>query len=147
MSGAKSGAKSRTKSRAKSRAKSGTKSRTWSGNRVWDRVWHQVWDQFWVQVWSQVWDQDWDQVWDQYWDRVWDHTWSIGVLSFYDYLSQVLGLVEETKPLAGMIQATQNSGWWIPCRDVCYICDHPNRILRDDQGRLHCSDGPAFSYL
>jgi hypothetical protein len=37
-----------------------------------------------------------------------------------------------------------SAGWWWPHREFVMVCEHPVAIHRDEQGRLHCEDGPAI---
>ena len=39
-----------------------------------------------------------------------------------------------------------NAGWVWWHEEVVAISDHPQRILLDEDGRLHCEDGPAILY-
>lgn len=41
---------------------------------------------------------------------------------------------------------TLNSGWIFWHEDVAIICNRPNQINLDEEGRLHCEDGPSVSY-
>ncbi len=44
------------------------------------------------------------------------------------------------------IQLAKECGWWIPYRDMCVVTNRPERMLFDENGRLHSSDGPAILY-
>ena len=68
-----------------------------------------------------------------------------GWLSFYDYCLEVLGL-EVCRPLKGLIELAKHCGWWAPYREACILQDRPASLLFDDEGRLHCHDGPAVEY-
>jgi len=37
-------------------------------------------------------------------------------------------------------------GWFYPFNDFCILTDRPERILFDEDARLHCEDGPAVLY-
>lgn len=69
-----------------------------------------------------------------------------GWLSFYDYFREVCSLEKETELLQGLTKLAQHAGWCIPCQDVCFLSERHNVLNRDDQGRLHCEDGPAVAY-
>ena len=144
------------------------------GDQVWaqvraqvgDQVWDQVWDQVRAQVWAQVWDQVRAQVWDQVWDQVGgqvgaqvrdqvrdqvraqvgraaygqhDASW----LAFYKVFEN---LVPETKKLKGLWQVSQSCGWWWPFESAVIFTDRPKTVLFDQNGNLHCEDGPAIEY-
>ena len=65
-------------------------------------------------------------------------------LSFYDYFIEVCNV--EIPQIAGLISAAKEVGWFNPCRDVCFVSARPSVLHRDEEGRLHCTDGPALSY-
>jgi hypothetical protein len=67
-------------------------------------------------------------------------------LSQYDYYREVLGLVKETDRLTGLFELAKSCGWIIPCKKVCYASERHNVLNRDNQGKLHCVDGPAVRY-
>jgi hypothetical protein len=67
-------------------------------------------------------------------------------LGFYEFFREVCGLVEETEPVAGLIEYAKHAGWFLPFEGVCFICERPETIQRDEQGRLHNPDGPAVKY-
>ena len=69
-----------------------------------------------------------------------------GWLSMYAYFKDVCGLVDETKKLEGLWLIAKNAGWFAPFEDECHICDRPCLLKRDDEGRLHSTDGPALAY-
>lgn len=67
-------------------------------------------------------------------------------LSFYDYFREVCGLVEETKKLQGLWEVAKSANWWLPHQNICWVSERHNTIKRDEDGRLHCEDGPALTY-
>jgi hypothetical protein len=69
-----------------------------------------------------------------------------GWLSFYDYFAQICGLSDQTQKLCGIFQVAKNAGWWLPHKNICWISERHNELHRDDDGRLHCTEGPALSY-
>jgi len=42
---------------------------------------------------------------------------------------------------AGLVQS---AGWWAPYEKWCMISDRPEMIKTDEDGNLHCEDGPAY---
>ena len=40
----------------------------------------------------------------------------------------------------------QSAGWWFPFEDFAIVCDAPTKLALDEQGRLHCDDGPAIQW-
>jgi hypothetical protein len=48
--------------------------------------------------------------------------------------------------LNGLWKVAKNAGWWMPFDSICFISERPILLNRDEQGRLHCSNGPAMEY-
>jgi len=95
------------------------------------------------QVKDQVWAQVKDQVRAQVWEAVFgghDASW----LGFYAAFN-CFG-IEVANKLRGLQEVAQSCGWWWPFADAVILTERPNKILRDDQNRLHCETGPALSY-
>ncbi len=67
-------------------------------------------------------------------------------LSFYNYFNKECGLYEETKLLDGLIELAESAGWWLPCKDICFVSERHSMLNRDNEGRLHNTNGPAFMY-
>jgi hypothetical protein len=66
-------------------------------------------------------------------------------LAIVDYFATVHGH-EFCKRLEGLVQAVSSCGWlWLAPQKALY-CPRPNMAKFDDQGRLHCEDGPALDY-
>jgi len=111
-------------------------------DQVRDQVWAQVWDQVRAQVRAQVGDQVGDQVRAQVGRALWGQhdTW----LSFYDCFDR-LG-VTACQHLRGLCAVARSAGWWWALKDLAVLTERHNRLIRDEAGRLHCTDGPALSY-
>lgn len=69
-----------------------------------------------------------------------------GWLSFYAFCKEDLGLAEEVKELDGLMQCAKTMGWWAPYDTTAIIQERHRVIKRDDDGRLHCPDGPSVAY-
>jgi hypothetical protein len=96
-------------------------------------------------VWDLVWDSVWDSVRDSVGDSVYgqhDANW----LAFYRFFRDELGLIGETQKLKGLWELCQSAGWALPCEKVCFISERHSVLKRDENGRLHCADGPALAY-
>ena len=94
---------------------------------------------------ASVWDSVRDSVRDSVWDSVYgqhDASW----LSYYRFFYKECGLQNETKKLEGLWELCKSAGWALPCEDVCFISERHNVLSLDEQGRLHCEDGPACAY-
>jgi hypothetical protein len=144
------------------------------GAQVWDQVWAQVCDQVRAQVRDQVWDQVRDQVRDQVWDQVWAQVcdqvrdqvgaqvrdqkseffqfaatgigWDSHWVSFYDFFTRV-GILNHDG--LNVYVRFLRCGLWdsILLKDVAIICRRPARVHRDDQNRLHNTEGPSVEWL
>jgi len=67
-------------------------------------------------------------------------------LSTCDYLRRVLGLVEETEPLAGLSLVAANAGWVQAHAHTCFVSERPELMQGDASDRLHDSKGPALRF-
>ena len=65
-------------------------------------------------------------------------------MSFYDTFDN-LG-VEGAQKIRGLVDVSRNAGWWWPMRGCVVLSERTSLLKRDQQGRLHCSDGPAIGY-
>ena len=123
-----------------------------------DQVRDQVGDQVGAQVGAQVWDQVWDQVRDQVGDQVGDQFRAAPNNSLYaqhdagfgawvTFFRDVCGL---THPVLEKFEVTEtlikSCGWTWWHENVLAISDRPEVLKRDEQGRLHCENGPAISF-
>jgi len=63
-----------------------------------------------------------------------------------DGLGRVLPGLAGPERLAGLQRATTAAGWWWPLERVAVMTDRPVALHRDEQGRLHCADGPALAH-
>lgn len=67
-------------------------------------------------------------------------------LSTCDYLRRVLGLREETEPLAGLSLVAANAGWLQPHAQTCFLSERPELMHGDASDRLHDDKGPALGF-
>ncbi|MDE2106801.1 MAG: hypothetical protein KGL39_56825, partial [Patescibacteria group bacterium] len=67
-------------------------------------------------------------------------------LGYYDFLRTELGLKEQTEKLLGLTLICKNAGWFLPHKNICWICERPQILHRNSQGRLHKDGGPALQY-
>lgn len=70
---------------------------------------------------------------------------SAGWLSFYDFCINELSVTGCDK-IAGLIELAKTSGWVVAFDELAIISDRPTKNSFDEQGRVHCEDGPAISY-
>ena len=80
-------------------------------------------------------------------------TWFLGqhdawLWGFYE-AGRKLG-VKYSKELNEMLNhhcdLVRSVGWVYPFKDFCILTDRPERIIFDEEPRLHCEDGPAILY-
>lgn len=74
-----------------------------------------------------------------------DSYWIAWYLFPHKYLRKIHSKKEMTR-LNRYITIAKNCFWWYPFKNICFVCDRPNKISKDQQGRLHCEDGPAISF-
>jgi hypothetical protein len=136
---------------------------------VWASVWASVGDSVWASVrasvrasvWASVWDSVGASVGDSVWDSVGDSVWdsvgdSVGEscygqhdaswLAFYAYFSEVCGLTEQTRKLAGLWELAKSAGWCLPYQNICWVSERHNILHRDERGRLHSTDSATLAY-
>jgi hypothetical protein len=58
----------------------------------------------------------------------------------------VLGLTAETYRMSGLWELAQSAGWALPHRNICWVCERPSMLARDDRGWLHAVAGPACAW-
>ena len=119
------------------------------GDSVRDSVGDSVWDSVRASVWASVGDSVAASVGASVWASVrasmygqHDANW----LGFYDYFADVCGLTEQTEKLSGLWRLCKSAGWAMPHRNICFVSERHNILKRDEQGRLHCTDGIACGY-
>ena len=67
-------------------------------------------------------------------------------LAAYDFFGRVCG-VDAVGRLDGLMELTRAAGWcWWPQRGAVVLCERPEQLQLDEQGRLHSSPGPALRY-
>ena len=111
-------------------------------SQVWSQVRSQVESQVLSQVESQVWSQVWSVPANSYHGALWA-SWS----AYVSFIRDVLGWddpVLERFVIDEDLICSCGWVWWH--ENVLAISDRPELIRRDDQGRLHCEDGPAIAY-
>jgi hypothetical protein len=67
-------------------------------------------------------------------------------LAAYDFFRRACR-IEAVERLDGLMELTRSAGWWWwPRRSAVVLCERPERLLLDEQGRLHGGAGPALLY-
>ena len=124
-----------------------------SGDQVRVQVWAQVWDQVRDQVGDQVWDQVRDQVGAQVRDQVpstYINYSDYGWVSFYEYFRRHTNIKFPKKLLDKFdsIAAGLKSGIYeiYPHKGLCVGVRPPEKIFRDEHGRIHNTEGPAIRF-
>ena len=54
---------------------------------------------------------------------------------------------DDYKLLCDWADLSKSCFWWYPFKNICFVCDRPTEIHKDEEGRLHCDAGPAVSFL
>ena len=112
---------------------------------VWASVGASVWDSVWASVGDSVWDSMRGSVWDSVGDSGYgqhDANW----IGFYDYFRNELGLTEQTSKLLGLQKITENAGWFLPHKGICWVSERTCVVVQDNNKRMHCENGPAIKY-
>ncbi len=53
---------------------------------------------------------------------------------------------KEAAMLADHMEVCRTIGWWYPYGNICLLCDRPETLNLDTEGRLHGEGGPAMSF-
>ena len=53
---------------------------------------------------------------------------------------------EQMELLNGWAELAKNSFWMYPYENICFVCDRPDEINKDEQTRLHNDHGPAVGF-
>jgi hypothetical protein len=67
-------------------------------------------------------------------------------LWFYKYFAEVCNIDGIEECLKGLWQVAETCGWWWAEKDLCVITSKPIELHRDEQHRLHNTEGPAMRY-
>ena len=66
-----------------------------------------------------------------------------GWCAWRSFWAEVVGIDVTGAGLAGL---AQTCGWFAPYEGVAILQDRHNTLRLDEEGRLHCDDGPAVTY-
>ena len=143
------------------------------GASVWDRVWDSVWasvgasveasvrasvrasvgasvgDSVWDSVWASVGASVRDSVRDSVRASVWASVYGAhdaNRLAFYRFFRDECGLTAQTDALGVLWELGESCGWCLPHHHICWLSERHNILRRDEDGALHCDDGPALAY-
>lgn len=67
-------------------------------------------------------------------------------LGHWAYCRDVLGLKSEANPDPLIELATHSGGWFWAFENVVVLTERPSTLKLDDNGALHCEDGPAMAW-
>ena len=115
------------------------------GDSVRDSVLDSVGDSVWDSVRASVWDSVRASVRDfKYFDNN-GYGYDSGWLAFYDFFRRI-GVLDNDK-FNRYVDFVQSGVWeCISYQYVSIICKRPNTVKKNEQGRLHCSSGPAVMW-
>lgn len=102
-----------------------------------DSVGDSVWDSVGASVGDSVRDSVGDALYGQH---------MAATCSFFDFFRSELNLIEQTEKWLGNMAVAENTGWWLPYKELCFVSERHNIVKRDDRGRLHSIDSPAVQY-
>lgn len=63
----------------------------------------------------------------------------------FKYFEEIIGL-KDLKHVQLMVEVCKHMGQWAPFEECCIVMEKPLHIKKDDEGLLHCEDGPAIEY-
>ncbi len=116
---------------------------------VWDTVRESVGDSFRHSVWDSARDLVRDSVIDTAWASSFRRPFygqhEADWLSFHHVMHD-LGLEKETAPLWGLQELCKSAGWLLPYKEICWVSERHNICKLNDDGLVHCEDGPAIAY-
>jgi hypothetical protein len=102
------------------------------------------------QVESRVWSQVWSQVGSQVGYAINNDRGGAFWSGWCAYISFLRDVMQWNDPILERFtideQLAKSCGWVWWHENVLAISDRPESINRDDQGRLHCADGPSIAY-
>lgn len=79
------------------------------------------------------------------WRRVGGHLWAAWPAAYAAYFRDRLNINFAPEALEAAEDVTE-CGWWWAHKDFALVCDRPVLLKRDEEGRLHCMDGPAIQW-
>ena len=69
-------------------------------------------------------------------------------IAFYDFIN-LIGVPYNKKDrevLDNWLILGRSTGWWCPFHNICFCFERPSVLNLDEEGRLHCEDGPAMAF-
>ena len=75
--------------------------------------------------------------------------WWIAYLEFYLAINDLPGIKPADSDLVAKATAMRDAlkcHFWLPLDGICIISKHHTALRRDNQRRLHCTDGPAWAW-
>jgi hypothetical protein len=69
-----------------------------------------------------------------------------GWIAVLAYLALAAPELTGAQLLHGHVLVARAAGWWWPFERAVILTERPRRLHRDEQGRLHRTDGPAIAY-
>jgi len=142
-------------------------------NSVWKSINTFVMNPAWSTVWSSIRVPIKDSIWNFVGASVWasirdsiqnlaensilasakDSSWNSGYgqhdahwVAFFSFFRDVYGMFQDEQKITQYVELAQSANWYLPCAGVCYVSERPHTLHRDEDGRLHCENGPALAY-
>ena len=76
----------------------------------------------------------------------WDGQFDAGYFAWINFYREVLGLVAETEEVMPAWEVFLSAGPMIEYDGLCLVSERASKIQTDEEGNLHCADGPAVLY-
>ena len=120
-----------------------------------DQLGDQLRDQLGDQLGDQLWDQLGDQLWDQLWDQLRGQlrgvvsSWWLAYPTFYALLNDIEGIEQVDPELIKKAESFRDAlmcQFWLPMKGVSILSENHTTLHRDNRGRLHCENGPAWEW-
>jgi hypothetical protein len=145
--GAQVGDQVRAQVRAQVWAQVSAQVRAQVGDQVRDQVDAQVWDQVWAQVGAQAWDQVGDSKLKYEYFSYYINCADFGRLSHYYFFLNEFDIIEKYREkLEKITSFSESSFMQIQFSNVCIVSKYPNKIIRNENGRMHSVDESAIAF-
>jgi hypothetical protein len=101
-------------------------------------------------LWANLGDNLRDNLWDNLRDNVY---WSFrgrheaywpAYYSWPDMAIRPMHTEKQRERLGWWLTLARSCGWWQPYENIVFACEPPSKQSVDENGRLHCADGPAM---
>lgn len=122
-----------------------------------DPILRDVWTELFFSQQERLGEQGWRQLEDVVWQLGWipghgivtgpelADGWRLTWPAFWSYLDEI-ELRLRARPLRPLLELSRSVAWWESVGATLLLCERPLVSQRDEQGRPHAGDGPAFRF-